>query len=147
MMLLLCMVHSQIVSTNSGRAAASRERGAKPQRSKRRRCHLNKKRTHHNPRKIIDLFFYLSQISYFLFNYFIRLSIFFFFHFLTQILYNFSSYPVVQEAKFYHYAGSEEANTIDDDEISSSVRFGKNVVIQEPINNTAPIQVSYQKKL
>nr|XP_046477565.1 protein phtf isoform X1 [Neodiprion pinetum] len=49
MMLILCMVHSQIVSTSSGRATANSEHSAKPNRSKRRRCHVNKKRTHHNP--------------------------------------------------------------------------------------------------
>ncbi|XP_046740762.1 protein phtf isoform X2 [Diprion similis] len=49
MMLVLCMVHSQIVSTSSGRATADSEHSSKPNRSKRRRCHVNKKRTHHNP--------------------------------------------------------------------------------------------------
>ncbi|XP_012251467.2 protein phtf [Athalia rosae] len=97
MMLVLCMVHSQIVSTSSGRVSGrNREDTTKPRRSKRKRCHVSKKRTHLN--------------------------------------------PFAHEAQYYQYTASEKGGSVGAD-MPLSVRFAKNVVIQEP-STIMPIQQS-----
>lgn len=127
MMLTLCIVHSHIVSTHSGPMIGDGQSKQKiVRRLRHTRCRIGKSRTRQNLREFLLKFHnHPVNLYYILFIYIYFVCIIYFIYFIYFI-------GLHEDSKSSQDTASEKASTVSD-EVLTSVRFAKKVVIENSL--------------